>query len=80
MYDTTAQWYYDTICPSCNQLFAIRSDLSRQHIMTHRRIGATGMSLCINVRFVLLVTTVFHYDTICPIRNHLFVIRSDLSR
>ena len=39
---TQAHWHYDAICPAGNQHFAIQFDLSRQQIMTLRRIGANG--------------------------------------
>ena len=53
--------HYDTFCPTSNQLFAIRSDLSRQR-----------PSICITIRFILLLKTVFHYDMICLNCSELF--------
>ena len=53
----------------------IRSDKSRRQRMTHRRSEATGTSLCITIRFVLLLTTFFHYNIICLTSNQLFAIR-----
>ena len=58
----TCKTHYDTICPTGCQLFAIRSDLSRQRILARWRIKTTCTSLCITIRFVLLLTTIFHYD------------------
>ena len=37
----------------------MRSDLSRQQVMTQRRIGVTGTFLCIMIRFVLLAIKLF---------------------
>ena len=42
-----------------------RSDLSKQHLLAHQHGEATGTSLRITIRFVLQLTTVFQYDTIC---------------
>ena len=71
----TKSVHYDTICPTGNQLFALRSNLYRQRLLAPQRSAATGTSLCITIRFVLLLTTVFHYDMICPTSNQLFAIR-----
>ena len=43
---------YISICSTSNQLFAIRSDLSRQRLSANRRIEATGTSTCITIGFV----------------------------
>ena len=45
---------YDTICPSSNPFFAMRSELTRQ-----------WPSLCIIIHIVLLLKKVFYYDMIC---------------
>ena len=58
-----------------NQLFAIQSDMSRQRLLAHRRSAAIDMSLCITIRFVLLLTTIFHYDMICPAAENSFLLR-----
>ena len=44
---------------------AVQSGLSRQRRMKHQRSEATGSCLCITIRFVLLLTTAFHYDMLC---------------
>ena len=41
--------HYDTICPTGNQLFTIRSDMSRQRLLALRRSAATGTSLRITI-------------------------------
>ena len=57
--------YYDTICPTAKQLFAIQSDMSRQRLLVHRRSAATGLSL--------------YYDTICPAAGNSFTLQYELS-
>ena len=59
----------DETAAQCNTLHVstpIRSDLSRQQVMTERRIGATVTFLCIRIRFVLQQSSFSQYDLICP--------------
>ena len=68
----------DLICPTGRQLFAIRSDMFRHRLLAHRRSEATGTFLCITIRFVLRLKTIFCY-MICPAANSSFSLRYDLS-
>ena len=64
------------------KLFAIRSDLSRQRLLAHRRIETASMSLCITIRFVLLAIIFLQCDLICldSDSDRLNTLRYDLSR
>ena len=58
-------WYYDMICPTGNQFFAIQSDMCPDSDFWH--IGAvkpTGTFLRITIRFVETATVFMLYDII----------------
>ena len=49
--------------------------MSRQRLLAHQRSAATGTSLSISLGFVLLLTTIFHYDMVCPVAYNNFSLR-----
>ena len=61
-----------------DQPFAMQSVMSRQRLLTHLRSAATGTSLCIVIRCVLLLMTIFHYDVVCLATENSFSLRYDL--
>ena len=85
-YDTAAHWSnWHVFMRSIRfvllaiKLIAIRSYLSKQRCVKQQCSEVRYTCLYITIQFVLLLTTIFHYDRICLAADNKFSLRYDLS-